>query len=136
MSPLPFVQVMLIKTTFLDLKMLGDMPSIKDLPISPLSSTVTGLCSMPPRSQDGGSYFILSHKTYNAITKLFVGKKLMQIIASDIEWTYPFVERDTTDEGSKYRPRFADAVSVVVNNKGKGREKDIEKLMDSHEEKS
>ncbi|CAH1760889.1 15145_t:CDS:2 [Entrophospora sp. SA101] len=55
MSPLPFVQVMLIKTTFLDLKMLGDMPSIKDLPISPLSSTVTGLCSMPPRSQDGGT---------------------------------------------------------------------------------
>nr|CAG8571038.1 10933_t:CDS:2 [Entrophospora candida] len=55
MSPLPFVQIMLIKTTFLDLKMLSDMPSIKDLPISPLFSTVTGLCSMPPRSQDGGT---------------------------------------------------------------------------------
>nr|CAG8653585.1 14447_t:CDS:2 [Entrophospora candida] len=209
----------------------GDMPSIEDLPISPLFGTVTGPCSTPSRSQDGGNYFTLSRKTYNAFTsthvmmdvpcfydpdnnrhssvanatngkaifstagELFVGKKLVQIIASDIEWTYQSVEKATADEGSKgswrknlkskrldfedkyvkasgnqkKRPanyhyddynresstsrgaptnceeqeevvsrstKFADAVSVVVNDKGKGREEDIEKLMDSHEEKS
>ncbi|CAJ0769062.1 6254_t:CDS:1, partial [Entrophospora sp. SA101] len=65
-------QVTLIKTTFLDLKMLGDMPSIEDLPISPLFGMATGPCSTPPRSQDGGSYFTLSHKTYSAITGTYV----------------------------------------------------------------
>ncbi|CAH1757875.1 12619_t:CDS:2 [Entrophospora sp. SA101] len=55
MSPLPFAQVTLIKTTFLDLKTLGYMPSIEDFPISPLFGTVTGLCSTPPRSQNGGT---------------------------------------------------------------------------------
>ncbi|CAJ0745070.1 14828_t:CDS:2 [Entrophospora sp. SA101] len=100
----------------------------------------------------------------------------MQIIATDIEWTYLFVW-GTTDEEDKGswrkklkskrldfeessasaekehghelqragRDGFADVVSVVVNDKGKGREEedesldnsnDIERSMNSHEGKS
>jgi hypothetical protein len=129
------VQVTLIKTTLLDLKTLGDTPSIRDLPIGPLFGAMTGPCSTPSRSQDDGHYFTLSRKTYNPFTgayvmmdvpcfyetengrhrnvanatnskaifstagELFVGRKLVQIIASDIEWTYPAIERATTTTG-------------------------------------
>lgn len=128
-----FIQVTLIKSTLLDLKTLGEIPTLRDLPFSPLFGAVTGICSVPSQNQDNKCYFTLSRKTYNPFNgtyvtmdipcfyepkngrhsnvanttnskavfstagELFVGKRLVQMIASEIEWTYQSIEKANVD---------------------------------------
>jgi hypothetical protein len=67
-----FVQVTLIKSTLLDLKILGERPTLHDLPVSPLFGIVTGLCSVPSQNQGNKCYFTLSRKTYNPFNGTYV----------------------------------------------------------------
>ena len=123
-----------MKSTFLDLKTMGENPTIDDLPISPLFGIVSAPCIAPSRIQDEKNYFTLSRKYHNPFTstfatmdipcfydpnngrhssvanatngkavfsvagEVFLGRKLVQIIANEIEWSYPAVEKTNGDQ--------------------------------------
>ena len=60
-----------MKSTFLDLKTMGENPTIDDLPISPLFGIVSAPCIAPSRIQDEKNYFTLSRKYHNPFTSTF-----------------------------------------------------------------
>src|SRR5205809_5851730 len=64
-------QVTVMKSTFLDLKTMGENPTIDDLPISPLFGIVSAHCIAPSRIQDEKNYFTLSRKYHNPFTSTF-----------------------------------------------------------------
>ncbi|CAI2191089.1 4204_t:CDS:2 [Funneliformis geosporum] len=101
--------VTVIQATTLDLKTLEEEPDMHDLPIAPLFGSFTSPCKMAAKQKDeqGQSYFILERNVYNSFTtamnklmipctyatsngrELFIGTSLIQIICSEIEWSFP-----------------------------------------------
>lgn len=108
---------------------MDEIPTIYDLPISPLFGVITAPCITPTKTQDDKHYFIVSRKSHNPFTstyttmdipcfydpnngrhssvasaingkaifsvagEIFLGRKLVQIIANEIEWTYSNAEK-------------------------------------------
>ncbi|CAJ0747658.1 2651_t:CDS:2 [Entrophospora sp. SA101] len=57
--------VIVNKSTLLDLKTIEDEPTIYDLPISPLYGVITAPCVTPSKNQNDKHYFTMSRRTYN-----------------------------------------------------------------------